>query len=205
MRSSDEEPWVCDSSLCLYAQDGKQGWAFCIFLETLFRYSFKNIDIFNGWLKPKDSSKIQIKSIYSVRIISIAKRVFRNPIRSNLTESTVVLGIKPSTPIGKIAATIGSRRLRAMIVWKKKNVMTIPIHKRVKHLRKNTTTLNVPTMSAAPTPRKRFKIFGIKKDFHNISRILNRSFKARAPALCFVYSIRSLPWWTDFAETLQIS
>ena len=45
-----------------------------------------------------------------VRIISITIRVFRNPIRSNLTESTVVLGIKPSTPMGKIAATIGLRK-----------------------------------------------------------------------------------------------
>ena len=83
---------------------------FVYFFGNFFRFYFINIDIFNRWLKPKDSSKIQIKSIYSVRINGIAIRVFRNPIRSNLTESTVVLGIKPSTPIGKIAATIGLRK-----------------------------------------------------------------------------------------------
>ena len=68
-RSSDEKSWVCHSSFCLHAQGGKQGWAFCVFFWKLFfGFTSKNIDIFNGWLKPKDSFKIQIKSIYSVRI-----------------------------------------------------------------------------------------------------------------------------------------
>ena len=167
-QSSNGEPWVCHSSFCLHAQGGKQGWAFCVFFWKLFfGFTSKNIDIFNGWLKPKDSSKIQIKSIYSVRIISIAKRVFRNSIRSNLTESTVVLGIKPSTPIGKIAATIGATK-RLLTNWKHK----------LKSTKLKSTTLYARTMGV-PTKRKKFKIFGIEKNFHNISRKLNRFFKMR--------------------------